>query len=61
MFVPPEQRSIPPRWQPRRPNPDAKRHENAAISLIILISVLALFAPIAGGTLVGVAVALFRH
>ncbi|MGH1570247.1 hypothetical protein ACRAWG_05775 [Methylobacterium sp. P31] len=61
MFVPPEQRSIPPHWESRRPNPDAKRHENAAITLIILISVLALFAPIAGGTLFGVAFALFRH
>jgi hypothetical protein len=60
MFVPPEDRSIPPPWEPpRRSDPRAKRQENAAITLIILISVLALFAPIAGGTLVGVIVALF--
>lgn len=61
MFVPPEDRSIPPRWEPpRRPDPHAKRHENAAVTLIILISVLALFAPIAGGTLVSLVVALFK-
>ncbi|MCJ2088097.1 hypothetical protein MKK88_19225 [Methylobacterium sp. E-005] len=60
MFVPPEDRSIPPPWKPpRRPDPQARRQENAAITLIILISVLALFAPIAGGTLVGLVVALF--
>ncbi|GJE48429.1 hypothetical protein GOFOIKOB_1459 [Methylobacterium tardum] len=62
MFVPPEDRSIPPQWEPpRRPDPNARRQENAAITLIILVSILALFAPIAGGTLVGVAVALFGH
>lgn len=62
MFVPPEDRSVPPQWEPpRRPDPNAKRQENAAITLIILVSVLALFAPIAGGTLVGVVVALFGH
>lgn len=62
MFVPPEDRSIPPRWElPRRPDPSAKRRENAAVTLIILISILALFAPIAGGTLLGVAAALFGH
>ncbi len=60
MFVPPEQRSIPPRWDPpKRPSQDTKRGENAAVILIILISMLALFAPIAGGTLIGVALALF--
>jgi hypothetical protein len=60
MFVPPENRSIPPRWEPpRRPGPQDKRQDNAAIMLIVLISVLALFAPVAGGTLVGVVVALF--
>ncbi|WP_342108755.1 hypothetical protein [Methylobacterium sp. SI9] len=60
MFVPPEDRSIPPPWEPpRRPDPGARRQGNAAITLILLISILALFAPIAGGTLVGVVVALF--
>jgi hypothetical protein len=60
MFVPPENRSIPPQWEPpRRPGPQGKRQDNAAIMLIVLISVLALFAPVAGGTLVGVVVALF--
>jgi len=60
MFVPPEDRSIPPQWEPpRKPSRDAKRGENAAITLIILISAMALLAPIAGGTLVGAAVALF--
>jgi hypothetical protein len=62
MFVPPDQRSVPPPWEPpRRPSRDSKRCENAAITLIILVSILALFAPIAGGTLVGVAAALLRH
>lgn len=62
MFVPPEQRSIPPRWEPpKRPSRDAKRRENAAVTLIILISVLALFAPVAGGTLIAVALALIGH
>jgi hypothetical protein len=62
MFVPPEDRSIPPQWEPpRRPDPNARRQENAAITLIILISILALFAPIAGGTLIAVALALFGH
>jgi hypothetical protein len=59
VFVPPEQRSIPPEWEPpRRPTPNARRQENAAITIIILVSILALFAPIAGGTLIAVAVAL---
>jgi hypothetical protein len=62
MFVPSEDRSIPPRWEPpRRPNPDAKRRENTAITLIVLISILALFTPIAGGMLVAVVFALFGH
>ena len=62
MFVPPDQRSIPPRWEPpQRPNPNARRQENAAIALIILISILGLFAPIAGGTLIAVIAALFGH
>lgn len=62
MFVPPDQRSVPPPWEPpRKPSRDAKRAENAAIALIILISILGLFAPIAGGTLVAVVVALFGH
>ncbi len=62
MFVPPEQRSIPPQWDPpKRPSRDTKRGEDAAVILIVLISMLALFAPIAGGTLIGVAFALFGH
>lgn len=61
MFVPPDQRSVPPRWEPRRPPRSADRNGNAAITLIILISVLALFAPIAGGTIIGVAATLFGH
>jgi len=62
MFVPPEDRSIPPRWEPpRKSSRGAKRGENAAVALIILISAMALLAPIAGGTLVGVVVALFGH
>jgi hypothetical protein len=62
MFVPPEDRSIPPQWEPpRRTDPNARRNENAAVTLIILVSILALFAPIAGGTIVGVIVALFGH
>lgn len=56
MFVPPEQRSIPPRWEPpRRANSEAKRKENAAVALIVMISFIALFAPIAGGTFVAAA------
>lgn len=56
VFVPPDQRSVPPPWDPkRRPDPDAKRHENAAVIFIVLISIMALFAPIAGGTFVAAA------
>lgn len=62
MLVPPEQRSIPPRWEaPKRPSIDAKRRENADVTLIILISALALFAPVAGGTLIAVALARLSH
>jgi len=62
MFVPPDQRPVPPRWEPpRKPSRDAKRAENAAVTLIILISILGLFAPIAGGTLIAVVAALIRH
>jgi hypothetical protein len=59
MFVPPDQRAVPPRPEPPgRRDPEARRGENAAVALIILVSILALFAPIAGGTLVAVALAL---
>jgi hypothetical protein len=63
VFVAPEQRSTPPQWEPTppRPDPNAKRHENAAVILIILISIMALFAPIAGGTLFAVAIAVLGH
>ena len=60
VFVPPENRSILPRWEPpRRPGPRAKWQENPASTRILLISVLALFAPIASGSRVGIEVALF--
>jgi len=62
VFVPPDQRSVPPPWEPpRKPSRDAKRAENAAVTLIILISILGLFAPIAGGTLIAVIAAVFGH
>ena len=62
MFVPPDQRSVPPPWEPpKRSNPNAKRHENAAVTLIILIPILAFFAPVAGGTLFALAFVLFGH
>lgn len=62
MFVPPDQRSVPPPWEPpQKPSRDAKRAKNAAVTLIILISILGLFAPIAGGTLIAVIAALFGH
>lgn len=61
MFLDHEQRAVPPRWEPpSRKDAEARRRENAAITLILLVSALGLFAPVAGGTIVGVILALLR-
>jgi hypothetical protein len=59
VFLDHEQRPVPPRWEPPRRKPDARRGENAAIMLILLVSLLGLMAPVAGGTLVAMVIALF--
>ncbi|MHB2209736.1 hypothetical protein [Methylobacterium sp. CM6257] len=61
MFLPPDERRIYRDWEPPKPEPDrGKRQGNAAIVLILLVSALALFAPIAGGTIPGMFVTLFQ-
>ena len=62
MFLDHEQRGIPPRWEPpRRKSAESKRAENAAITLILLVSLFGLMAPVAGGTLVAMVLALWGH
>lgn len=62
MFLDHEQRAVPPPWEPPgRKSDAARRGETAAITLILLISVLGLGAPIAGGTLVAMVLALLGH
>lgn len=61
MFLDHEQRPVPPRWEPPRRDPAARRGETAAITLILLVSLLGLLAPVAGGTLVAMVLALFGH
>lgn len=62
MFLDHEQRAVPPRWEPpSRKDSEARRRENAAITLILLVSALGLFAPVAGGTIAGVILALLGH
>ena len=60
MFLPPDQRSIPPRWEPEKPKP--KRDPgNAATILIVLLGLIALLAPIGGGTVVAVVMMLSKR
>lgn len=47
MFLPPDQRSIPPRWEP--PQPDKRKGDPATI-LILLIALGGILAPVGGGT-----------
>lgn len=62
VFLDHEQRAVPPPWEPpSRKRPEARQKENAAIALILLVSALGLFAPVAGGTIVGVILALMGH
>ena len=49
MFLPPDQRSIPPRWEPEKPKRDPG---DAAVVLVVLIAMIALLAPVGGGTVV---------
>lgn len=62
VFLDHEQRAVPPPWEPPSgKKSEARRRENAAIALILLVSVLGLFAPVAGGTIVGLVLALLGH
>ena len=49
MFLPPEIRPVPPRWEPSGP---AKRRGDPATILILLIAALCILAPVGGGTVV---------
>ncbi|GJD36638.1 hypothetical protein [Methylobacterium aerolatum] len=59
MFLDHEQRPIPPRWEPPGRKSAGRRGENAAITLILLISLLGFVTPVAGGTLVAMVMAIF--
>ena len=48
MFLPPDQRSIPPRWEPPRPN---RRKGDPATILILLVTAMCILAPVGGGTM----------
>jgi uncharacterized iron-regulated membrane protein len=62
VFLDHEQRAIPPRWEPpSRKSPQARRGENAAITLIILVSLFGILTPVAGGSLVAMVLALLGH
>jgi uncharacterized iron-regulated membrane protein len=59
VFLDHEQRAIPPHWEPpSRKSPQARRGENAAITLIILVSLLGILTPVAGGSLAAMVLAL---
>ena len=47
MFLPPDQRSIPPRWEPQRPG---RRKGDPANILILLIAFGGILAPVGCGT-----------
>ncbi|MDP4022322.1 hypothetical protein Q8W71_06785 [Methylobacterium sp. NEAU 140] len=55
MFLPPEDRAIPPRREPPRPR---KRPGDPATLLILLIAAMGLLAPVGGGTVVAMVWAL---
>lgn len=61
MFLDHEQRAVPPPWEPPSRKNEAKRKENAAIALILLVSVFGLLSPVAGGTLIAMVLALLRQ
>lgn len=62
MFVPPEQRSIPPRWEPPdRSSTDGERNAKVATALIIIIAVGTFLAPVAGWILAAVIGRLAGH
>ena len=60
MFLDHDARGIPPRWEPPRRAAGDRRRTNAATTLIVLVSAIALGAPIAGATLIEVVIAALR-